>query len=365
MINLSRFALRTAPWLAIGAGGYRLLLQHGRLLLRVEELEGRLAAPARQHPVAPVRGLPPGTLVPDFDLPLLSGGRAILRSFRGRRVVLVFFDPACGFCRELLPRLAEVTSAEPSESRPTTLLLAMGDVERVRQLVEEHGLTVPVLLQDESGIATILEVRGTPTAYLLDEEGATVGELAVGAEDVLARVHGNVVDTGSAVDGPIDAPRLRTRPLSESKLVRDGLPAGTPAPAFRLPRLDGGEVSLDDYAGHRLLLVFSDPDCGPCSAVLPELDDLPDRIPNLAVLVISRRDREANVAKVAELGLTVPVVLQRSWEVSRDYGVFATPVAYVVDDRGVLASGPAVGAQAIRDLAAALAPPRGAMSPTV
>src|SRR5206468_1306839 len=183
------------PWAALAAGSalsYHILLQNGRLLLRIEALERRLDA--RQEKRTPaLRGLPPGTLVPDFDLPLLNGGRATLRSFRGRRVLLIFFDPACGFCREMLPDLAAVGAA------------------------------------------------------------ATEVERADGR------------------DGTVRAPRLRTRPLSTSRLLRDGLPAGTPAPAFRLPRLDGGAVSLADFSGRRLLLVFSDPECGPCSALAPEL----------------------------------------------------------------------------------------------
>src|SRR5262249_42637847 len=43
------------------------------------------------------------------------------------------------------------------------------------------------------------------------------------------------------------------RPLTESKIARDGLPAGTPAPDFRLPRLDGGELTLSDYRGKKVL----------------------------------------------------------------------------------------------------------------
>src|SRR5437764_539837 len=37
------------------------------------------------------------------------------------------------------------------------------------------------------------------------------------------------------------------RPLSESRIDRNGLPVGTHAPDLRLPRLDGGELALSDY----------------------------------------------------------------------------------------------------------------------
>ena len=60
--------------------------------------------------------------------------------------------------------------------------------------------------------------------------------------------------------------------------------------------------------------------------------------------MVSRREPEANRAKVAQLGLTFPVVLQKQWEVSRLYGMFSTPIGYLIDEHGVLASDVAVGA---------------------
>src|SRR5207247_1488630 len=63
------------------------------------------------------------------------------------------------------------------------------------------------------------------------------------------------------------------RSLARSKIKRDGLKAGTPAPDFRLPRLDGrGDLSLEEFRGRRVLLVFSSPHCGPCDTLAPELE---------------------------------------------------------------------------------------------
>ena len=69
--------------------------------------------------------------------------------------------------------------------------------------------------------------------------------------------------------GPV--PGLRTRPLSESRIVRDGLKAGTPAPGFSLPDIHGGTVSLNQFRGRKVLLVFSDPQCGPCDVLATKL----------------------------------------------------------------------------------------------
>jgi hypothetical protein len=53
----------------------------------------------------------------------------------------------------------------------------------------------------------------------------------------------------------------------------------------------------------------------------------------------------------AEHGLTFPIALQRSWEVSRAYGMFATPVAYLIDEHGRTAAPVALGPRAILDRA--------------
>jgi peroxiredoxin len=125
------------------------------------------------------------------------------------------------------------------------------------------------------------------------------------------------------------------------------LKAGAAAPEFRLPRLDGAELALDELRGRRVLLVFSDPHCGPCAELAPRLQEIHMSRPDLAVLMVSRGDVEPNRAKAAELELSFPIVLQKQWEVSLQYAMFATPIGYLIDERGVLASDVAVGIKPI------------------
>ncbi|HEY5913995.1 MAG TPA: peroxiredoxin family protein [Verrucomicrobiae bacterium] len=157
--------------------------------------------------------------------------------------------------------------------------------------------------------------------------------------------------------------RFGNRSLAGSRLKRDGLKAGAAAPSFRLPRLDGGELSLAALRGQRVLLVFSDPHCGPCNTLAPELQRFYRRDGNNArsrsapgkgeptsvvkVVMIARGDPKENRAKVKEHGLTFPVVLQQQWEISRRYAMFATPVAYLIDESGIIAHQVAVGTDAI------------------
>lgn len=145
------------------------------------------------------------------------------------------------------------------------------------------------------------------------------------------------------------------RSLAESRINRNGLSDGTQAPNFNLPTLDGKKVSLQQFRGRRVLLVFSDPSCGPCDYLAPRLERLSRRTPDVQLIMVSRGDVTANRAKVTQHGLTFPVVLQRSWEVSRRFEMFATPIAYYVDEQGIIRGNVAVGLEQILRLLVAAA----------
>src|SRR5882724_9297491 len=131
---------------------------------------------------------------------------------------------------------------------------------------------------------------------------------------------------------------------------------GTPAPDFRLPRLDGrGELALTDLRGRRVLLVFSSPSCGPCDTVASELEKFYREHSDPEGVMISKGEPKENRAKVKEHGLTFPVVLQQQWEISRRYAMFATPIAYLIDEQGVIAHDVAVGTEPIFALMATAA----------
>jgi hypothetical protein len=111
-------------------------------------------------------------------------------------------------------------------------------------------------------------------------------------------------------------------------------------------------LALEEYRGRRVLLVFSDPGCGPCEQLAPQLERVHRERRDLQVLMVSRQDVETNRQKVAKLGLTFPVVLQQSWEISLLYAMFATPMGYLIDEQGILASDVAAGVEPILELAA-------------
>lgn len=341
------------PWLLLTAGtwlGYQLVRQNGRILLRLESIERRLAArpaePRREH-----EGLPVGSLAPDFELPDLAGNQHKLSEFRGRHLLLIFFNPKCGFCTKIADDLAALP-IEGGYGRAVPLVVTTGDADENRKLVEQHGIRCAVLLQQEMEVASQYRARGTPMGYRIDAEGRIASELTVGAEPLLDLATGSFSGVPEGHAHRATSGHKQPDPsLARSRLNRSGLKAGETAPEFTLPRIDGGELSLADLHGERVLLVFSDPNCGPCDELAPRLQDLHLQRPDLQVLVISRRDPDATRTKADALGLTFPVVMQKQWELSLKYGMFATPIGYLIDAEGVLLSDVAVGVEPILALA--------------
>jgi peroxiredoxin len=337
------------PWLFVGVGcwlGFQLLRQNGRILLHLEELQQRLGQQARPPTPAPSApaGLPVGSSAPEFELPDLNGQPHALAEFRGHKVLLIFFNPRCGFCSRMAPDLAKLT-VDGANSKPIPLVVSTGDPEENRKLVAEHEIHCPVLLQDGMEVASRYQCHGTPMGYLIDEQGKIASEVAVGSQSLLGLM------SGPAAPGPTYGNGYGAlggkRSVADSKINRNGLTAGTPAPPFRLPGVDGGELSLEEYRGRKVLLVFSDPKCGPCDQIMPQLELIHRSGGAVQVLMVSRGETEANRAKAAELGLTFPVVLQRQWEISREYGMFGTPAAYLIDEDGIIAADVAVGMEPI------------------
>ena len=321
-----------------------LLRQQGRLLLRIEALEARITTDEQpeqsEHRLA---GLPPATPFPPFRLPSLDDGEVGLDQLQGERVLLVHWSPDCGYCRQIASDLAGLQ--ERLRKRKTQLVLvSYGSREANSALVEEHGLDCRVLLQPDRATIEGFAHMGTPVAYLLDEKGRIAKPVAVGARDV----------PELAAHAAGRRARLQTeRSISESRIEREGLKAGTRAPRFELPDLAGEKVSLTEQRGRRVLLVFSDPDCGPCEELLPGLSQFhrERRSDGLEIIMVSRGGVEENRRKTEAFGVEFPVALQSGWKLSKKYGIFATPVAFLIDEEGVIEREVARGRSEILSLA--------------
>jgi methylamine dehydrogenase accessory protein MauD len=120
-----------------------------------------------------------------------------------------------------------------------------------------------------------------------------------------------------------------------SRVGRSGLRSAKKAPEFTLPSISGDDIELRHYAGRRLLLVFMQPGCGPCHDIVPELNRLHDA-GELKVIVIHNGDTEAVRGWVDQNRPRFSVAMQERFNLSKCYEVFATPYAFLIDERGVI-----------------------------
>ncbi len=139
-------------------------------------------------------------------------------------------------------------------------------------------------------------------------------------------------------------------PPNEAQQQPAGLPVGTEAPGFSLQGLYGETLTLEALRapGKPVVLIFTDPNCGPCNALLPEIGLWQrERAGELTISLISRGSPEENRAKSAEHGLT-GILLQKDWEISEAYQVAGTPSAVLIGPDGKIASALVEGIETIR-----------------
>jgi peroxiredoxin len=131
------------------------------------------------------QGMPPslevGESVPEVKLEDLEGETVELKDFRGEEVMVLFWNPGCGFCQQMLPDLKALEEADPAEGAPRILVVSAGTLEANKGM----GLSSPVLIDQDFAVGRAFGVGGTPSARLVDEEGKIASEVAVGAQAVL------------------------------------------------------------------------------------------------------------------------------------------------------------------------------------
>jgi peroxiredoxin len=121
-----------------------------------------------------------GEQPPKIQLPDLGGQPVEVTSVDGKRTKLLFWNPACGFCKQMLDDLRAWESGRQNAA-PELLVISTGSVADNRAM----NLRSPVLLDQSFNVAAAFGAGGTPMAVMLDENGRIASEVRAGAEQVL------------------------------------------------------------------------------------------------------------------------------------------------------------------------------------
>ena len=117
---------------------------------------------------------------------------------------------------------------------------------------------------------------------------------------------------------------------------------GASAPAFVLPRLDGGPpVSLGELRGRVVLVNFWATWCKPCEEEMPAMQRLHQALAGTGFeLLAVSVDQSADDVKAFRdrLGLTFPILLDPERRVAGAYQSYRYPESYLIDRDGRILS---------------------------
>lgn len=161
----------------------------------------------------------------------------------------------------------------------------------------------------------------------------------------LFRQNGRLIGRVQVLEEAIETPHAHAE-------AARGLEVGVYAPSFSIADMDGHRRTLDELLapGLPLALVFSDPDCGACTSLLPRLAHWrAQRAGELTVALVTRGG--ADEARAGLDGHTFDsILLQQRRELAAAYRVNAVPSVVVVDVHGQIASPITTGETAIAEL---------------
>jgi peroxiredoxin len=145
------------------------------------------AATAKQASSAPapapvMESAKVGSPAPDFELADLDGNRVKLSSFKGKTVVLEWFNPECPFVKMSHTKGSLVNTAA-RHMKDGTVWLAINSgapgkqghgVDKNKEGLQRFGMSHPVLLDETGVVGKAYGAKRTPHLFVIDTNGTLV-----------------------------------------------------------------------------------------------------------------------------------------------------------------------------------------------
>lgn len=112
-----------------------------------------------------------GNLAPDFQFYNPEEEPVSLSDLRGKPVMLNFWATWCGPCVSEMPYIQQVYE-EWSDKGLVLLAINKGEPpSKVEEFLQDHNLSLPVLLDTKQVISQKYNIRYIPTTFFIDKEG--------------------------------------------------------------------------------------------------------------------------------------------------------------------------------------------------
>ncbi len=112
-----------------------------------------------------------GQQAPDFALKSSTGENLRLSEYRGDVVMINFWATWCGPCRQEMPLLDELYTRYQRVGFNLLGVNIDDDSSRAMQMVNELGVSFPVLFDARKEVSKLYEVNAMPVTVLVDREG--------------------------------------------------------------------------------------------------------------------------------------------------------------------------------------------------
>jgi thiol-disulfide isomerase/thioredoxin len=137
----------------------------------------RLAAPERVETGRWADRVPTTTFVD------VNGDLVDLRASGQGETLVLFWNPSCAACEQMLPALRAWEDAPPPRA-PRLVVVSSGSVEANRAA----GLRSPLILDERSAIYDAFALPGRPSAVLVGDAGRVVSDPLLGTRAILAAI---------------------------------------------------------------------------------------------------------------------------------------------------------------------------------
>ena len=122
----------------------------------------------------------------------------------------------------------------------------------------------------------------------------------------------------------------------EPNKKQKSLKIGQIAPDWSLETLKDKKVSLEEYRGKPLFIVFSEIGCAPCLLAIPKIKELKKQFTGINIISIYPVDKKEALIKYTEKEKIEYDILYNSKNVSKEYLVNGYPTFFLIDDTGII-----------------------------
>lgn len=278
--------------------------------------------------------LPVGAFAPEFALENAKTGREVALEhllMEGKSLLFFFVSPNCMPCAELLPEIA-LWQKELGE-RFNFVFISSG---KAKENNEKFGESFQnVLIQKEREVAANYFAPWTPTVLVVNSDGLVASRPAVGDAAIRELIEKIKAETQTEF---FVLPKLDSHGHNHEKPPK----IGEAVPEFLLKDLHGKEFSAKDFQNRKTLVAFWSMTCPHCKNMLEELKNWDKTKGADAPDLIVFSDGEADAHQ--EMDLNSPVLLDKDYKTAEKLGMFGTPSAVLVNEKGKIVSETAIGA---------------------